>query len=208
MRASFIALAVGLVLPFVITNQAVAQDSTNARKPSYLFAFEGQKAKLRPAGNNTNKLILRMPIRGSNHKVTWFTDRPTRDAGHIDMNEFLQFWASDEANGFKDNPTNVAITFGEETLIAEMIDPEVVIGAGGTKSLVSTLKLLNATKIYGLKEGSKGMTAHARRAGANSYSGASELKEISVFVDQACVINPNAWGCQCPGPWNSYCALQ
>jgi hypothetical protein len=62
----------------VITSAPVAAQS-EVSDASYLLVFEGHDAKLSPKGGSSFE--LRMPIRRSNHLVTWFTDGPVRDAG-------------------------------------------------------------------------------------------------------------------------------
>ena len=201
------ALVAGLLVPFVLSSPVASQDSNNQDNPSYLFVFEGRNATLRPEGNSRNKFTLTMPLRKADHLVTWFSDRPVRDAGHIDIEKLIQLWKIDANGGFKNDPPNVAVSFGQETLIAEMTNPMIVKNKSHRKYLVSTMTLLGAQSVKKAASGTKAIAAHAKRADGNKPQGSVNLAEISVFVD-GCVINQNAWGCQCPGPWNSYCALQ
>jgi hypothetical protein len=40
-------------------------------------------------GAKPGVFTLTMPVRKSNHLVTWFTDRPVRDAGHLPLESFV-----------------------------------------------------------------------------------------------------------------------
>lgn len=196
-NSAVLGVVCGLAMGFGLVAPATAQ-KTNAT-PSYLFVFEGQNAELRQVGSKGGKFELTVPIRRNNHLVTWFTDRPVRDAGHISLESFVALWQQEVGDGFKADPPNVALAFGGKSLVATMTNPKIVrragggagsgaggagSGAGGGEVLVSTMTLIKGNSLAQLAKGSKGVAAHAKRAGNNSHSGKSmRIGSLSVFVD-------------------------
>jgi hypothetical protein len=170
-----VALALGLNTP------AAAQQSGGDTPASYLFVFEGRDAKLGPKGGSSFE--LRMPIRRSNHLVTWFTDRPVRDAGHMSMSQFVGLWGVAGEDSFQSDPPNVAIELGQKTLIATMTDPRIESTKNGGKALVTKMTLVKGKALDKLQDSKRGIAAHAKRAGGNAHGGALDVKNVAVFVD-------------------------
>jgi hypothetical protein len=124
-----------------------------------------------------------MPIRRSNYLVTWFTDRPVRDAGHMSMSQFVGLWGVAGEDSFESDPPNVAIELGQKTLIATMTDPRIESQADGGKALVTKMTLVKGKALDKLQDSKRGIAAHAKRAGGNAHGGAIDVKNIAVFVD-------------------------
>lgn len=150
---------------------------------SYLFVFEGRNAELKPMNSTGTKLKLSVPLRGQSHWVTWFTDRPARDAGHVTMRDFVGLWDSEATSGFRGDPPNVAIDFGDVTLIATMTNPRIVSRDRGRAYLMSTLTLVKGQNLDAIARGTSALAAHAKRAGGIHAAGAIQLSHVSVFVD-------------------------
>jgi RimJ/RimL family protein N-acetyltransferase len=160
---------------------AVAHESGEVQTASLLFVFEGRDAKIRPRDNSSFELAI--PIRRSNHLVTWFTDRPTRDAGHITMEAFIGLWNVNDDDSFKNDPPNVALELDDKTLIATMTEPRIRSTKTGDKTLVTRLTLLRPKALAAVQAENGGLAAHAKRAGRNSHSGTINIQRISCFVD-------------------------
>jgi len=164
----------------------IAQAANTGARSSYLFVFDGRKAQLKPVGGNARTLELTVPLRKTNHLVTWFTDRPERDAGHMSMATFTSLWQEQGDNTFKNDPPNVAISFDNKTLIATMTNPKIITTKGGGQAFKSTMTLIDDSAIAKLSKNNKNLATHAKRAGANTHSRAQRLEGVSVFVDNSC----------------------
>ena len=82
-----IALLVGASLASVLTFTLTRDSKSASSEPSYLFAYEGNNAELTPIGDSETEFTLTVPIASESAKVSWFTDRPYRDAGHMTYKE-------------------------------------------------------------------------------------------------------------------------
>jgi FKBP-type peptidyl-prolyl cis-trans isomerase len=148
-----------------------------------LFVFDGENAALKSV-SNARKFELTVPLRKTSHLVTWFTDRPNRDAGHIPVKNFVGLWQQGGQDTFKSDPPNVAISFDDKTLIAKMTNPKIVKTKDGREVLVSTMTLVKSKSLTQIATGKKGLATHAKRAGANTHSGAStRIGSLRLFVD-------------------------
>ena len=175
-------------MPFVLSSPVASQDSNNQANPSYLFVFEGRNATLKPEGKSRNKFTLTLPLRKADHLVTWFSDRPVRDAGHIDINEFVQLWQTNADGSFKADPPNVAMSFGQKTLIAKMTNPKIVQAANGKTVLKADMDLVDDKGLAKLKE-SKNLGGHVSRVIQNRHAGSNQISYVGVFVD-SCPATP------------------
>lgn len=176
---------------------AITAQGQNPGTPlSYLFVFDGRNAELKPVGGKASqagssgtaggsgKYEFTMPIRKSDQLVTWFTDRPNRDAGHLAMNTFVGLWQEQGGGGFKADPPNVAISFDDKTLIATMTNPKIVNTKGGTgQALKATMTLIQGNQLGKLANEAKKLETHLKRAGDNSHQKTSVRGGVSVFVD-------------------------
>ena len=176
--APFASAATDIAEPLAL---AAAHESGVAPTASLLFVFEGRDAKIRSKDDSSFELVI--PIRRSNHLVTWFTDRPTRDAGHITMEAFIGLWNLNDDDSFKNDPPNVALELDDKTLIATMTEPRIRSTKTGGKTLVTRLTLLRPKALAALQVENGGLAAHAKRAGRNSHSGTINIQRVSCFVD-------------------------
>jgi hypothetical protein len=180
-RSLSLYLAVALFFTGSALSPALAQDT--GTPPAYLFVLEGRNAVLKPM-SKPGKFELTVPLRKPNQLVTWFTDRPNRDAGHMSVKTLASLWQQSGDDSFKSNPPNVALSFGKKTLIATMTNPKIVNTRDGRETLVSTMTLIQGQNLEQLAQGAQGLTAHAKRAGANSHSGQRlRIPSLSLFID-------------------------
>lgn len=167
-----------------------------AEKPvqaSYLFVFEGESASIAPVSGKSGVFDFTMPVRRSNHLVTWFTDRPVRDAGHVSMRAFVSMWQQDGADTFKADPPNVSVAYNGRTMIAVMSGVRLVGSGAGGQSFRATLSLVEQTTLAAMAKGTGGLAAHAKRAGSNAHAGVVRIPSVSVFVDSVGAV-PTATG--------------
>ncbi len=180
-RSLSLSLAAALLFTAGALSPALAEDTETP--PAYLFVLEGRNAVLKPMGK-PGTFELTVPLRKPNQLVTWFTDRPNRDAGHMSVKTLASLWRQHGDDSFKSDPPNVALSFGKKTLIATMTNPKIVNTRDGREALVSTMTLIRGQNLEQLSEGAQGLTAHAKRAGANSHSGERvKIPSLSLFID-------------------------
>lgn len=160
-----------------------AQDRTENSPPAILFAFDGLDAELRKTGGAGRQFEFIMPMRVPRHLVTWFTDRPQRNAGHISMNEFVSLWERDGDEGFGNDPPNVALDFGQRTMIATMTKPRIAETQDGTRVLKATLTPLQGVDLDGLGDAQGTVATKAKRGSRPPRSTRISLPSVSVYVD-------------------------
>jgi hypothetical protein len=167
----------------VVAGQTAVHGAGPETRASYLFAFEGRNAELKSIDPAGKRFQLIVPLRGPNHRVTWFTDRPVRDAGLVKMKDFIGLWESPGRDSFKADPPNVAVVFGQTTMIATMRNPRIVINGDGTENFVTTLTLVRGKALDDIARDASGISAHAKRSGTNTQPSAGRIPNVAVFVD-------------------------
>lgn len=155
---------------------------------SYLFVMEGQKARMVPVEGSARTYSFSMPLRDSRHMVTWFTDRPVRDAGHISMGQFVGLWSRRGGDSFADDPPNVAITYAvggtRRVAIATMTKPGVSGQGwlGSAPALVATMTLVQPGRVKALARGRSHVASHAKRV-RTVGAVPRVLQSPAIFVD-------------------------
>jgi hypothetical protein len=178
--ALFISVLASSTFGFVMPVSAADSDSV---EPSLLFVFDGSDARLEPVRAKPGVFTLTTPVRKSNHLVTWFTDRPVKDAGYLPLESFVKLWNSAEADSFKNDPPNVAIDAGGKTLVATMTAPKITKSTDGKSNLTTTMTLISGQSLKQLNGAGGHLAVHSKRAAENSHRGPLEIANVSVFVD-------------------------
>lgn len=176
-------MVVGLTLSLQLHASAVAEETSDATPPSYMFVLEGDDAQLRKLPGTRQQFELTVPVQRPSHWVMWFTDRPERDAGHITIRRFTTLWEDDGGQGFDTDPPNVALNFGQEALIATMTNPRVKSTADGTKVFQARLTPLQGADLDALSAAQGVVATHARRATRLPEANRLSLPRVSLFVD-------------------------
>lgn len=184
----FMKIGIGSAIFALLTSALVApsvraEEQTTEEAASVLFTFDGHEAELRSVGDDRGSFELVMPLRTPQHLVTWFTDRPRRDAGTISMRKFVSLWANGRANGFAFDPPNVALDFGNNVLIATMTRPRITTIGTGTKVLKARLTPLEDSALDVMLEGPSVISAHAQRKPARPIGSRHSIPRISAFID-------------------------
>jgi hypothetical protein len=190
LRFSLIAvLAIGIgaiVLSFTLNGDKKPSAKSSANAPSYLFVYEGENAEMKPIGDAGTSFTLAVPIKSEIDQVTWFTDRPYRDAGHISYKYFVSMFYETSNDSFKVDPPNVAISTGGATIIAEMTKPKIITLGKNQKAISATFIVIDDHKDKAIKEDKSMIDAHAGRGLDNPrIKTAMTLARVSVFVDNA-----------------------
>ena len=184
-----VAVATGLALVSVAPASAASAEVESP--PSYLFAFEGNNAQLQPVRGQTDVFQLTIPLTRPAHMVTWFTDRPVREAGRITMRNFVRLCSFNDRDSFQADPPNVAISSDQEIMIATMTDPKIVTKKGTGRVFEATMTLIKDDALGALAASNVGISNHAKLAGQNDHQGNTNLRTVTVFVDGL----DSAWRC-------------
>jgi hypothetical protein len=169
---------------FLLNAEEKTPTASEATKKSLLFVYDGENAELKPVGDSGTEFTLSVPIASDDSHVTWFTDRPNRDAGTISYESFVKLFDSDANDSFKVDPPNVAIQIGSETLIAVMTKPRLITGAKNERSLVANFVLVPVADKRAFESETSFIKSHVSRSyGVESVVNARTLKRVSVFVD-------------------------
>jgi len=98
-------VAIGLIIPLVAS---AAEDECDA-----LFVLRAAKLEL-VAGKD-------LYLVGVDPNITWFCDRPVRQAGHMTLSALVELGSSG-GNSFKDNPPNAAVSvFADDGSITDAV---------------------------------------------------------------------------------------
>lgn len=192
--------ALSLLVP-LSAGSAHAEEAEESSASSLLYVFEGRDVKVKPIKGQQGSFTFRMPITQSNKRVTWFTDRPDRYAGRMTMDALVKMWQKDEADSFKNEPPNAAITFGERVVVAVMTNPRITESPAGDRTLVAKMSLVNADKAAQIANGNSFVSQYAKSVGSNSRPESLTLPLVSVFVDTTtCQVQKgwlNTYVCTC-----------
>jgi len=187
-----VVLGVGGVVGCGSSDSSSTTTTTAAAKktsPSYLFSFEGVDASMKPVAGSAGVYSFSMPVDSVSKAVTWFTDRPNRDAGVMKMTAFASLWSEDGNDPFKTDPPNVSFVYGSgngppKTLIATMSDLKIVANPNGSGELVqATMTVVADAEIAALAKTSGHLAAHAKRHTTPTTISTADTKKIVVFVD-------------------------
>jgi hypothetical protein len=190
-----IPVAAVLVLAGVAAALLFAQANASAQ-PSLLFVYGGPNAEIIQTDDNDTQFELVVPIESEESLVTWFTDRPDRDAGTLTYKAFLDFFTESGSDSFKNDPPNVAISYNGNTVIAVMTEPEITTSNDNSLAFRATFTLIDNPQDEN-SDASKGFIAgHVERSGDNQLTDIEKLDHVTVFVDNlTCWVS---WGYSVP----------
>jgi hypothetical protein len=99
-------------------SEPTVSDTAAEPQPGILYAADADGATIETTGTATRLQLA------ADTAVTWFTDRPARKAGTIDLRTLVALW---DASGFTTVPPNAALIVGDDarelTHVVEMSDP-------------------------------------------------------------------------------------
>jgi hypothetical protein len=209
------------------TAAAVAADEEVA--PAYLFSFFGTDATVKPVAGSKVAYDVSVPVDSASTEVTWFTDRPNRDAGTMSFDALASLWTKEGKDSFKADPPNVSIVFGSgdgvtRTAIAKMSNTRIVDNPSGTGQLLqATMTIATSQEAAALAKTGGLVAAQAKNSTTPKTLTNADTKNFAVFIDDYksangcvynndwCTNNPNApgdamWG-TCygnQGKWSNY----
>ncbi|CAB4565677.1 unannotated protein [freshwater metagenome] len=179
-----------LVLAGVAMALLFAQANASAQ-PSLLFVYGGQNAEIIRSDGSDTQFELVVPIESEESLVTWFTDRPNRDAGTLTYKEFVGIFTESGSDSFKNDPPNVAIEYNGNTVIAEMTEPEITTSNDNSVAFRATFTLIDNPQDQNSDASNRFIAGHVERSGDNQLTDIEKLDHVTVFVDDVvCVVIP------------------
>ena len=105
-RSALLIATLALALATAASPPVAAQDPDFDNGVSVLFTMAGDNVEMRWLPDRLGQRSYVVTIAEPTNRVTWFTDRPTRDAGTVSLASFLRAWGP---VGFHADPPNAAI---------------------------------------------------------------------------------------------------
>jgi hypothetical protein len=159
-----------------------AQSNASAQ-PSFLFVYGGQNAEIIQTDGIDTQFELVVPIESEESLVTWFTDRPDRDAGTLTYKEFVGIFAEGGSESFQNDPPNVAIAYNGNTVIAVMTEPEITTSNDNSVAFRATFTLIDNPRGENSDASNGFIAGHVERSGDNQLTDIEKLDHVTVFVD-------------------------
>jgi hypothetical protein len=154
--------------------------------------YGGPNAEIIQTDGNDTQFDLVVPIESEESLVTWFTDRPDRDAGTLSYKAFLDFFTESGSDSFKNDPPNVAIAYNGNTVIAVMTEPEITTSNDNSVAFRATFTLIDNPQDENSDASAGFIAGHVERSGGNQLTDIEKLDHVTVFVDNlTCWIS---WG--------------
>lgn len=94
-------LVLSLFLPLL--TYANLENNNNVK---YLFVKSVPKVKIEVTTNKNNSPSYKIVIKNIDPQVAYFSDRPNRVVGKIDLEKFIALWDKTGDSGFLNNPPN------------------------------------------------------------------------------------------------------
>jgi len=157
--------------------------------PSYLFSFYGTNATVKRVAGSKMAYDVSVPVDATNTEVTWFTDRPNRDAGLMSVGQFAAMWTEEGKDSFKVNPPNVSVVFGSgqgkpKTAIAKMSNTKVIDNPNGSGQLLEARLTVDSNQKAAALAKTDGLLAvQAKRHTTPKTITNADTKHFAVFVD-------------------------
>ena len=211
------------------TTAAAAAAADEEVAPAYLFSFFGTDATVKPGAGSKVAYDVSVPVDSASTEVTWFTDRPNRDAGTMSFDALASLWTKEGKDSFKADPPNVSIVFGSgngetRTTIAEMSNTKIVDNPSGAGQLLqATMTIATGQEAAAIAKADGLVAVHAKSHTTPKTLTNADTKNFAIFIDDYksangcvynndwCTNNPNApgdgmWG-TCygnQGKWSNY----
>lgn len=159
-----------LLLGSALTATA-APTQAKAKEPvSLLFIQVAKQGALTPIEGKPGYYLLK--LKGVDEYIQYFSDRPQRITGLYPTAKFIQRWDEDkQANGFKKEPPNAAVSAVELHLLKN--------------KLVHTVVQLSEPK-YNAQKRSLTYTVHLL-PNAHNQVPMKHLEHVALFIDSYCV---------------------
>jgi len=171
--------------------------------PAYLFSFYGTNATVKRVAGSKMAYDVSVPVDAASREVTWFTDRPNRDAGTMSFEALASLWTKEGKDSFKADPPNVSIVFGSgkgqpRTTIAEMSNTKIVDNPSGTGQLLqATMTVATGQEAAAIAKTDGLVAVHAERHTTPKTITNADTKLFTVFIDDYASAN----GCVYKNDW-------
>jgi len=171
--------------------------------PAYLYSFYGTDATVKRVAGSEVAYDVSIPVDAANTGVTWFTDRPNRDAGTMTFEALASLWTKEGKDSFTADPPNVSIIFGSgkgqpKTAIAKMSNTKIVENPSGEGQLLqATMTVATGQEAAEIAKGGGLVAVHAKRHTTPKTITNADVKHFAVFIDDYASAN----GCVYTDDW-------
>jgi len=171
--------------------------------PAYLFSFYGTDATVKRVAGSEVAYDVSIPVDAANTGVTWFTDRPNRDAGTMTFEALASLWTKEGKDSFTADPPNVSIVFGSgkgqpKAAIAKMSNTKIVENPSGEGQLLqATMTVATGQEAAEIAKADGLVAVHAKRHTTPKTITNADVKHFAVFIDDYASAN----GCVYTNDW-------
>jgi hypothetical protein len=189
--------------PATAATTTTADAAAEEAAPAYLYSFYGTDATVTPVAGSKVAYDVSVPVDAASTEVTWFTDRPNRDAGTMSFEALASLWAKPGADSFSADPPNVSIVFGSgkgqpRTAIAEMTNTKIVDNPSGEGQLLqATMTVATGQEAAEIAKADGLVAVHANRHTTPKTITNADAKHFAVFIDDYKAAN----GCVYTNDW-------
>ena len=182
---------------------AAADAAAETSGPAYLYSFYGTDATVKRVTGSKLAYDVSIPVDAANPGVTWFTDRPNRDAGTMTFEALASLWTKEGKDSFTADPPNVSIVFGSghgkpKTAIAKMSNTKIVeIPDGEGQLLQATMTVATGQEAAEIAKADGLVAVHAKRHTTLKTITNADVKHFAVFIDDYASAN----GCVYTNDW-------
>ncbi len=144
-------------------------------KEEYLFVESADKAtiKIIPGKDKTYTIVLK----NIDPFVTYFSDRPIRDAGELSIEKFIEMWHHKNVNSFRENPPNAVLHAKKGGFFSDV--------------QVFNFAIIVTEPYYDKKSGTLSFTAKPLPGNVDSLPESETFHHVSIFIDSVCL---TCWG--------------
>ena len=164
----------------LLGNQGAIAGSTSmldSNKPNaeYLFVESADKVYIKV--DNSKDGTYTITLKNVDPLVTYFSDRPIRNAGELTVDKFLEIWQNDSNDSFKKNPPNAVLHAKKGDLF--------------TDEHVFNFAIELSNPVYNKKERSLTFVAKPLPGNIDPMPNSITLHHVSLFIDSVCL---TCWG--------------
>lgn len=172
--ALYMALFISTLLTSSFANCSVPGKKM-AAKGNYLFVQSAKKASIK--ANNSKEKTYTIVLENTDPLITYFADRPIRNAGEMPLYEFMELWYHKNVNSFEKNPPN-AVLHVKQTKIF-------------TNDQVYDYALELSAPHYDKKLRKLTFTAKVLPGNVDKIPDNAVFDHVTLFIDSVCI---SCWG--------------
>ncbi len=164
---------------FTLFSSPIANSSVvikkSASKGNYLFVQSAKKVIIK--ANKSNEKTYTITLEQTDPLITYFSDRPIRNAGVMPLVEFMELWYHQNVNSFEKNPPNAVLHVKKTRVFSE-------------DHVYDFALELTAPK-YDKKLKTLTFTAKVLPGNVDKIPDSAVFDHVTLFIDSVCI---SCWG--------------